>query len=162
MKKLLLVGPHGSGLHAIVREIHEREVARHWAYHPDRFEAVMIMWGAKLDPNRVVETAPFRAPHHTCSAVALVGNESTVLSVTRSPLLCIRPGEASLAHGGTLLLDELGEWKTSVIESLAEVLKRGQSRHSTPLPARPSLVIATAHTIDRRVEKHARILEIAT
>lgn len=57
---------------------------------------------------------PFRAPHHTASAIALVGGGNQA-----------RPGEVSLAHGGVLFLDELPEYPRKVLEVLREPLEAG-------------------------------------
>jgi magnesium chelatase family protein len=62
---------------------------------------------------------PFRAPHHTTSAQALVGGG------TRP-----RPGEVSLAHRGVLFLDELPEFSRGALEALREPLESGVARIS--------------------------------
>jgi magnesium chelatase family protein len=79
---------------------------------------------------------PFRAPHHTASAVALVGGGSNP-----------RPGEISLAHRGILFLDELPEFDRKVLEVLREPLETGEvniaraARQAT-FPARFQLIAA--------------------
>ncbi|WP_198552412.1 ATP-binding protein, partial [Macromonas nakdongensis] len=57
---------------------------------------------------------PTCAPHHTASAVALVGGGSPP-----------RPGEISLAHHGVLFLDELPEFPRAALEALREPLETG-------------------------------------
>lgn len=87
-------------------------------------------------PNRSWRTRPFRAPHHTASAVALVGGGTVP-----------RPGEVSLAHNGVLFLDELPEWSRQALEVLREPLESGvvtvsRATRSAEFPARFQLVAA--------------------
>ena len=79
---------------------------------------------------------PFRSPHHSATAGALVGGGSRP-----------RPGEISLAHGGVLFLDELPEFSRQCLESLREPMERGEitlsrTRHKVTYPARFQLVAA--------------------
>ncbi len=79
---------------------------------------------------------PFRNPHHSASAAALIGGGGRP-----------RPGEASLAHGGVLFLDELPEFSRHCLEVLREPLESGQvtlSRANSKLsyPASFQLVAA--------------------
>jgi magnesium chelatase family protein len=79
---------------------------------------------------------PFRTPHHTASAVALVGGGSYP-----------RPGEISLAHHGVLFLDELPEFDRDVLEVLREPLESGtitisRAARSSEFPARFQLIAA--------------------
>jgi len=82
----------------------------------------------------LLRTRPFRAPHHTCSDVALVGGGSVP-----------RPGEISLAHGGVLFLDELPEFSRRVLETLRQPIETGvvhiaRASRSTVFPAEAMLV----------------------
>ncbi len=77
---------------------------------------------------------PFRAPHHSASASAIVGGGHPV-----------RPGEVSLAHHGVLFLDELPEFDRRVLEALREPLETGtitiaRTQTRLTLPARCQLV----------------------
>ncbi len=79
---------------------------------------------------------PFRSPHHTASAVALVGGGSKP-----------RPGEISLAHNGVLFLDELPEFERRVLEVLREPMESGsitisRATQQAEYPARFQLIAA--------------------
>ena len=79
---------------------------------------------------------PFRSPHHTTSAVAVVGGGTYP-----------RPGEVSLAHRGVLFLDELPEFPRMVLESLRQPLEDGtvtisRAAGSLQLPAKFTLIAA--------------------
>lgn len=82
------------------------------------------------------KSRPYQAPHHSASAVALVGGGSDP-----------RPGAVSLAHHGVLFLDELPEFDRKVLEALREPLESGEihisraSRHVV-FPARFQLLAA--------------------
>ena len=79
---------------------------------------------------------PYRAPHHTASAVSLVGGGAHP-----------RPGEISLAHNGVLFLDELPEWSRHTLEVLREPLESGtvmvaRAARTDAFPSRFQLVAA--------------------
>ena len=88
--------------------------------------------------NGLLRRPPFRSPHHTASLVALIGGGSTLL----------RPGEGSLASGGVLFLDELGEFPAAHLDALRQPLESGiirvaRANTNVTLPARFLLVAAT-------------------
>jgi len=85
----------------------------------------------------LINTRPFRSPHHTSSEVALIGGGNPP-----------RPGEITLSHRGVLFLDEFPEFHRDVLESLRQPLEEGRitilrAKHHLTFPARFTLLAAT-------------------
>ena len=131
---LLLIGPPGTGktmlasrLPGIMPPLSEIEALETAAIASISAQGLDLkQWGVR----------PFRAPHHTASAVALVGGGGQP-----------RPGEISLAHHGVLFLDELPEYDRRVLEVLREPLESGRitisrAARQADFPARFQLVAA--------------------
>lgn len=131
---LLLIGPPGTGksmlaarLPGLLPALTDAQALEVAAIHSLRSQG---------EPARPSRRPPWRAPHHSSSARALVGGGNVP-----------RPGELSLAHQGVLFLDELPEFDRQVLDMLREPLETGSVLVSRALqqcrfPARVQLVAA--------------------
>ncbi len=132
---VLMVGPPGSGKTMLARRLPGILPP------PGLDEAIEIATvagasGMPVPPRPEAIARPFRAPHHSASAPALVGGGEPV-----------RPGEVTLAHGGVLFLDELPEFRRDAIESLRTTMESGEAviaraRCRVRMPAAPQVVAA--------------------
>jgi magnesium chelatase family protein len=112
---LLLVGPPGSGKSMLAQRLPSLLPP---LADDEALESAAVQGLARRGAETAVNAwglRPFRAPHHSASAVALVGGGSPP-----------RPGEISLAHRGVLFLDELPEFARSALEALREPLETGR------------------------------------
>jgi magnesium chelatase family protein len=133
---LLMVGPPGAGKSMLAQRLVGLLPPM---AHREALEATRVhsAAGERLPPSGLLTHPPHRAPHHSATLVSLVGGGSGWL----------RPGEISLAHGGVLFLDELGEFAAATLDALRQPLEEGTIRvsraHATVhFPARFLLVAA--------------------
>lgn len=132
---VLLVGPPGAGKTLLARLLRT-------ILPPLTFEealettAVHSVAGLVSPEKGIVDSRPFRAPHHSVSEAGLVGGGAHP-----------RPGEVSLAHNGVLFLDEFAEFRRGALEALRQPLEDGvvhiaRAHARAWFPARPVLVAA--------------------
>jgi len=130
---MLLVGSPGAGKTMLARALPSILPP---PTHEQALEIATIASSAGLRSPRILagRQRPFRAPHHTASAAAIVGGGEP-----------IRAGELTLAHRGVLFLDELPEFRRDAIETLRTTMEEGvvvisRAKQRVRLPAEPMVV----------------------
>ncbi|MCD7825349.1 MAG: YifB family Mg chelatase-like AAA ATPase [Clostridiaceae bacterium] len=133
---LLMIGPPGSGKTMIAKRI--PGIMPQMSFEEQMEISKIYSVAGLLSKSRpLVQKRPFRSPHHTITEKALIGGGTVP-----------RPGEISLANGGVLFLDELGEFQRQTIDLLRQPLEEGVINISRidgnySYPANCQLVAAT-------------------
>ena len=132
---VLLVGPPGSGKSMLAKRLPSilPDMTMEETLEVTQIHSVM---GLLSSDSPIINTRPFRAPHHTISTAGMSGGGSNP-----------RPGEISLAHRGVLFLDELPEFPKETLEVMRQPLEEGsvtiaRVNHTSVFPSQFQLVCA--------------------
>ena len=146
---LILIGPPGTGKSMLAKRLSGilLPLTLNEALETTRIHSVAGL----LEPHQALVTQrPFRAPHHTASDAGLLGG-----NINPSP------GEISLSHHGVLFLDELPEFRRSVLETMRQPLEEGhvtisRAAGTMTFPSEFMLVAAMNPTPDGKMPSESR------